>query len=125
MSVSGDWLTVMEAAKRRGVSYRVLFHAVERGQVYSRCLIAPPDSRGRPLWAYVHWADVEAWSPKPRGRPRGTGGRRLRQQRSPVTEGTHHRFCEVMDGLEPTATWPLRGVIPKLSRRDPSRRRDE
>ena len=118
-----EWLTVMDAAKRRGVTYRVLFHAVHRGQVYSRRLLAPPNSRGRMLWAYVRWADVEAWSPKPEGRPKGV--RQEKRPRNLVTDVTHQRFCDVMDGLEPSAIWPVRGFIPQLSRRDHAGRRDE
>ena len=117
-----DWLTVMDAANRRGVLYRVLFHAVERGDIYSRRLLAPAGSHGRSLWTYVRWADVEAWTPKPAGRPRGV--RQEKRPRNLVTDETHKRFCTVLDGLEPSAIWPVRGYIPRLSRRDNTGRRD-
>jgi excisionase family DNA binding protein len=57
----GDWLTAAEAARRKGVSRQLVARAIKRG-----------DLRGIRWGQFyvVHRADVEAWKPLARGRPR-------------------------------------------------------
>jgi excisionase family DNA binding protein len=57
----GDWLTAAAAAKEKGVSRQYVARAIKRGEL-----------RGLRWGRFfvVHKADVQAWVPSKRGRPR-------------------------------------------------------